>query len=350
MNKIIKILIFIIVSFIVICQINKFSFGATSLEEWKEIIDYHEVAVDGPPASADVEIDIDTITTYLPKMQTTLPLVIYGKDSFEDLDPESDIGKAIDILDIDFMNNESDNLNESWKNIRKYVKMGFSATLYVSAAALIIQLIYIGIILIKHAISESSSIQLPYEKKLLQNKEMLAEGNKIDRDKVRKELTEQWIITIVAMFFIIVYMSLVVSFSKVIVQNDDAERELYYLTVYVKDNSGTGTNDRGYYFNTNPEALFLFQSKRSFTKYGLQNILFLAQGLLSIIGKFFVYLILLVRMLLIAVITVISPILVLINGFKKIHGDEGFLKKLIFLYAILVFIRPGLMILGSWIA
>ena len=338
MKKIFEFFIILIFSFIVICQINSYSFGATTLEEWKEMIDYHEVATDGVPGYSDVEIDIDSLdpNALIPRMQVTAPLVIYGKDNFEDIESDSDLGKGIDILDIDFMNKETENQNTSWKNIQEYVRLGFRSSLYISMSAMAVLLIYIGIIIVKGSISENK-VKLPYE-------DLIKSKVSIDKSLLHKRLIEKWFKTILLLTFVAVGMSLIITFTKLILSYDDGERELYYLTVYVKDNSG---NNRGYYFKSNPEGIFLFQSYHSWGRFTTQNIIMMLKGLGSLILKVFLFAFFYIRMIGIAIITAISPILVFANGIFEVRGNKGFIRTVIIAYLILVFSRPVVMLIAE---
>ena len=350
MKKFLKFIIVVLITFIAICQINS-KVKAYSTEEWKEIIEYKEVATDGEPLDPDITINIDSLepNAGFPVVQATVELLIFGKEAYvtEDREKFADIMKGIDFFDIDFLNPDSTNTNDTWKKIRDLVQIVFRVSLYITIAAMLTQLIYIGIIIVKSAIFGENNI-LPYEKQILAPyKKYLrhSEGN-VNRSLVHKKLIEQWIITLVLLVFIVIGLSLINNFSKLILANDEAEREILTIEAYVKDGSNTATtNNRGYYFKANIESILIFQSQHLVKKFAFQDFYMILRALFVTICKYILLLFLLIRVIIVAVSIAISPLLVFANGIIKANGNKGFLRNWIIIYAAMVISRPIIVVL-----
>ena len=102
-----------------------------------------------------------------------------------------------------------------------------------------------------------------------------------------------------------------------------------------------------YYFKTNLEGLLMFQSQYDWHKlsYVGSNSLFIFSGYLISWFKYFIYALLIVRMLGIAILTAFLPIVVVINAFSRISGNKGLLKKWLLLYLSAIFIKMVIEIL-----
>ena len=95
-----------------------------------------------------------------------------------------------------------------------------------------------------------------------------------------------------------------------------------------------------YYFKTNLEGLFKFRSQYNPNLYmGRWVINWVCEGFM-LAFKITLDCLLGLRMLLVAVITTITPIIILIDAFKKIGGGKGFLTNWIKLYMYLLLFRP----------
>lgn len=354
MKKNLKFILILLVTFLAICQTNKYVKAYTT-EQWKEIIEYKEVAVDGEPTYSDVEINIDDLEPNpgFPIVQATSELLIYGKDAFtqEDIDKFPDIMKGVDLFDIDFFNPNSENINDSWKNIRKFVQIGFRATLYVAVGAMITQLVYIGILVVKSAVF-SDKVKLPYEQTIISSsKEIITnKDGSINRSKMQKTLIEQWLIALLLLIFASIGLSIVINFSKLIEPKSDTEKEMLYLNVYVKDerNSG-GSNNRGFYFKANGESLTIFQSQHLANRFAFQDLVLILKAFLTIVLKYIIYIYLILRLIIVGGIIAISPVLVFINNIIRTRGNEGFLLRLFIIFTAVVVSRPIIMALYALI-
>lgn len=106
--------------------------------------------------------------------------------------------------------------------------------------------------------------------------------------------------------------------------------------------SGIQTKTVDYYFDTNLEGLLMFQSQFNSKEHPLKAGINMIAGMVVTLFKGALYNIFVVRMLLLAGISVITPILILINAFIKIGGGKSFLGNWIKLYLYLVLLRPAI--------
>lgn len=104
--------------------------------------------------------------------------------------------------------------------------------------------------------------------------------------------------------------------------------------------SGIQTKTVDYYFDTNLEGLLMFESQYNSTEHPLIAGTSIISGWFVTLFKWGLYFILVLRVLLIAGISVIAPILILINAFIKIGGGKSFISNWIKLYLYLVLLRP----------
>ena len=74
-------------------------------------------------------------------------------------------------------------------------------------------------------------------------------------------------------------------------------------------------------------------------KSNLRKGVYLITGILFTIFKVEVYFLFAARMFILAFISVMAPILILINCFRKVSGNKGILKNWIMVYIYLMFIR-----------
>lgn len=111
----------------------------------------------------------------------------------------------------------------------------------------------------------------------------------------------------------------------------------------VGDSTGSSsiqTKTVDYYFDTNLEGLLMFESQYKSTEHPLIAGTSIISGWFVTVFKLGLYFILVLRVLLIAGISVIAPILILINAFIKIGGGKSFISNWIKLYLYLVLLRP----------
>lgn len=104
--------------------------------------------------------------------------------------------------------------------------------------------------------------------------------------------------------------------------------------------SGIQTKTVDYYFDTNLEGLLMFQSQYNSKEHPLKAGVNMIAGMVVTFFKSVLYCIFISRTLLIAGISVITPILILINAFIKIGGGKSFIGNWIKLYLYLVLLRP----------
>ena len=97
-----------------------------------------------------------------------------------------------------------------------------------------------------------------------------------------------------------------------------------------------------YYFNTGVEGLMMFKSQYNWDKYAARNFFNIAGGATTAMIKIGLYFVFFVRMALLALITAFSPIIILIDTFKRLSGSQGYLKNWAKLYMFLMLIRPAI--------
>ena len=111
----------------------------------------------------------------------------------------------------------------------------------------------------------------------------------------------------------------------------------------VGDSTGSSsiqTKTVDYYFDTNLEGLLMFQSQYNSKEHPLKAGMSIIAGMFVTFFKSILYCTFISRTIFIAGISVITPILILINAFIKIGGGKSFLGNWIKLYLYLVLLRP----------
>lgn len=311
--------------FWVICQLNNPVYGYT-LDEVKDKIHFTTIEETGEPDDFDVFIDgTDLISNEkLPCIETSIDTVLYGED---------------DITDIDFFEVISTNENEVWKNLSEVIKNFFRITLYIGLAATLTLLIYMAVVLVYTTISKKDTITLP-----LANTFQAKKGDNPEKYSKEKRFIEQWIMALLSLALLPFVLNLVIGFSSMLTeitdryQTDEAEGNT--IVVYVKNSTGENNTNMSYTFETNLEGLFMFQSQYNWQEYGGTNIVNMISGLIITLFKIGLYALFIGRMLVIAILTAFSPILLLINAVMKINGNKGFLKDLVILYVYFVLLKP----------
>lgn len=104
--------------------------------------------------------------------------------------------------------------------------------------------------------------------------------------------------------------------------------------------SGIQTKTVDYYFKTNLEGLLMFQSQYNSKGFPLKSGINMASGMVVTFFKSVLYCVFVTRMILLALISIIMPILILIDAFIKIGGGKSFLMNWIKIYLYLVLLRP----------
>ena len=106
------------------------------------------------------------------------------------------------------------------------------------------------------------------------------------------------------------------------------------------DISNSEGNTFNYYFKTGIEGLMMFKSQYNWKEYAGKNFSNIIGGSSIAIIKIALYVIFFVRMVILAFITAFSPIIILIDAFKKLSGSEGYLNNWGKLFLFLMFSRP----------
>ena len=106
------------------------------------------------------------------------------------------------------------------------------------------------------------------------------------------------------------------------------------------DISNSEGNTFNYYFKTGIEGLMMFKSQYNWKEYAGKNFSNIIGGSSIAIIKIALYVIFFVRMVILAFITAFSPIIILIDTFKKLSGSEGYLNNWGKLFLFLMFSRP----------
>ena len=100
-----------------------------------------------------------------------------------------------------------------------------------------------------------------------------------------------------------------------------------------------------YTFKTNIEGLLMFESQFKVNNDFFKQVFFTTSGLALTASKVFLYCLMVTRMLALAVISAIVPIIIVVDSVVKINGSKGFLKNWIGLYIYLVLLRPAIAII-----
>lgn len=336
--KIIKKILIIICVCMAICQISCKTFAYT-LEEVKEMIDYKTVAEDGEPSSYDIIIDSSKLKDdeEIPIIQTSIDTIMYGNEGF------------LKILDINFLIPENSGNDPTWTIISNAVKTIFKITLYISAAILLTLLIYIAILIVSSGITQKDN-------KLPLNNLLNGKGKSIGKASVEKKLIEQWFSSVLILALLSAILNLFASFSNVIT-NIPNEYQITgqddnYITVYVANLNGADDESTAdidttgaYYFKTNLEGLLMFQSQYKWDLEPTKNAVSIVAGFIITVFKYFLGILFIFRMFILAVLTSVAPIIVLINGFKKISGESEILTKWTKIYLYCLLLRPVISII-----
>ena len=326
MKKIFKIFFSFFIIYIVICQLNN-SVYAYTIDQVKDLIDYHEVAEDGEPTECDILLKLSDMETSIefPLIQTTLEMIVYGKQAIkEKTDVLANIIDKIDLLEINFFDENPNNGSKLWNKIRNIVRTGTRVTLYISFGLMLTLLIYMGFVIVKRTISEEKA-QLPLANTFYSRVD--SNGEKIKSEILERNFIEQWILSFILLLLTIFIMTSIINFSYLIESlYADKMTPTRSLQVYVMDDT---MHDYGYYFKTNVQGAYLFQSQRSWAKFGMHNFLLLICSTILIIYKAGLYGIYICRMILLAFLSMVFPIIILINAFTRVmYGDKYLSGKL----------------------
>lgn len=110
------------------------------------------------------------------------------------------------------------------------------------------------------------------------------------------------------------------------------------------DSNGNKYVTISYTFKTNIEGLLMFESQFKADN-SIKRVLFTVCGFVLTFLKAFIYCLLCARMIALAIISAIAPIIIVADSVVKINGNKGFLKNWIGLYIYLVLFRPVIAII-----
>lgn len=113
----------------------------------------------------------------------------------------------------------------------------------------------------------------------------------------------------------------------------------------VGDSSSSGssvqTKTINYTFETNLEGMLMFQSQYN-EEHKMNNFVNMVGGGALTVFKILLYFVFTFRTLILAIISIIAPVLILINSYKEIKNEKGFLLKWFKFYLYLIFLRPAI--------
>ena len=96
-----------------------------------------------------------------------------------------------------------------------------------------------------------------------------------------------------------------------------------------------------YTFKTNTEGILMVQSQHDWKRFALQNFLFIFKGLVVTASKYLIYFFLIIRMIGIAGIIIITPIVIMVNYFGTIYGKKEIITSILLKpYTFLVISKP----------
>lgn len=331
MKQIKKIILLSILIFMAICQVSSNVFAYT-IDEIKEMIDYHTVEEDGEPEKYDILVDSSLLKDYVefPCIRTTIEPILYNNDGIYGL------------LNVEFFDSAAGSTNTAWGSIASFVRTFFRVSLYIAAAGMLTLLIYMAVVLVSSSISSKDKTIMPMGDAVLG-------GNENPRKRQReKSLVEQWIISVILLALIAFIINLAISFSGVITNIATSNAvSSDSIVIYVADLGGEKNPDEAdidttdaYYFTTNLEGALMFQTQYDWEDNAVTNITNFICGITLTIFKIFIYVVFLIRMLLVAALIAIAPIVILISGFDKIYGNRGYIKDWFKLLLYLLLLRP----------
>lgn len=249
MKIIYKILLSCIIFYMAICQLNSYVFSY-KIDEVKDLINYHEVAVDGEPEGLDdpqanniVQYELSNMefNVEFPVIQTTPEMIIYGKKAIpESIDTASSIIDKIEMLDINFFDLNSGNESSRWKSIQNRVYTFTRVFTYIAIALMLTLLIFMGVVIAYR--SATGKIIGPSFVNTLYSKKSPKKGSKksIAANVIEAKFIEQWVISLILLVIVFFIMSLIIYFSESLESlYEDRMIENKEITVYVHDNTRT---------------------------------------------------------------------------------------------------------------
>ena len=105
-------------------------------------------------------------------------------------------------------------------------------------------------------------------------------------------------------------------------------------------NNGKVVKKIDYYFKTDLGGLMLFQTQYKVSEFLATDITSYIAGWIILIFKFILYGIFFIRMVIIAVLSAFAPIIILVDGLKRINGNRGILGTSFIVYLYTILLRP----------
>lgn len=303
----------------------------------------------GVPSEYDVEVDSKDFgkTIVLPAIRVSVEDVLYSEDP---------------LLGINFLGNDTtlkqdptvddtqiqvSDFQKRWNTYRDIVKSFLKVFLYFSAAILITLLLYISLIVVKNGIFSGNDLPTS-EKNTKPAKGRLRRvfSDTLNPNSAKKEkvFLQEWIKATFLIAFIVLIINLISGFGNLVTSSiKDLKTEEKKILIYVK---GDGNQVQDFYFKTKLEGYCRFMSHFDWKKFGIKNWGYMMSGALIAIVKITLYIIFIVRMYVAGIFIIVSPIIILINSFKKISGEENptTLKNWIKWFVFLTILRPAISI------
>lgn len=334
MKKIKKVIFMIVIAFLAICQMNLKTYSY-SLEEVKYLTNFKIVQEDGAPSRYDILMDASDMikNQRIPCIRKSIDSILYHDEALLNINFLTGQAASSDDNVETVFEQTGDKISQT---IRSIVQASFKILRYITFAATLTLLIYIAVMLVYSGISKKESF-LPFGSFFKGGK-----GKNPEQHSKEKRFVEQWIISILILTILPYAINLIVSFSSFITDLTDQYRTGEdSIIVYVQNSQIDGENV-DYYFETNIEGLLMFQSQYDWERFAIKNIVNLISGIILTIFKIFLYVLFILRMVIVAILTAISPILLLIHAFMKINGNKGILKNWFMLYFLCVLSKPVL--------
>lgn len=284
------------------------------------------------PTEYDVKVEASKFgnTIKLYKIRVSIEDVLYSDDPLLSINFIGEDTKLKKDLHVDDPNKQVSLFQKSWNTYRDIVRSLLKVFLYFSAAALITILLLIGLIVVKNVILSGRLYIIG----------MKSENESTDSSKREKEFIQEWIKATFLIAFIVLIIVLLGEFANLITDSvKDLKVEEKKVTIYVQ---GDGNKVKDFHFKTNLEGYCNFMTQFNWEEYGGVNFGFMVSGFLLTLLKFILYTLLFLRMIAVGGLIIVSPIIILINSYMKIDGDDRptILKNWIKWYLILALLRP----------
>lgn len=285
-------------------------------EEAKQIINY--TVVDGTLSEDEYDVKIESKdlidSIKLPVIQASLESVLYESDG---------------LTDINFLNDSTTNTNSGWLRIQGVVTTFYRVFLYLAAIIMITTLIYMAIIVICESYKPN---YMPKGARMFRD----PGGGNPEREIRRKAIFDQWIVAIVLIALITVIVNVLVYFTDVfanIVSGYEVDESK--ITVYVSNDDGSG-----YTFDTTIEGLIMFGSEYDWENYAAKNVLYIFSGIMVTVFKYFVYILFVIRMFIIAILVTAAPIVIIIDAYLKIARKKGIFRLWVTTFVFFALLKP----------